>query len=158
MAKKSKPHQTTKKTTGTNKSTTSNKSTSSNKPNDYKKKPIEKKKPKKERGFWLTAALVVMAIHGIFATFLYYSPLVAPSPTLARPWILALMVIHSLADVVAAVGIWFWKKWALYVYAASTVLALVVGLMSVGFWSVFYMVLPLAILGWLLRTKWDYFE
>jgi hypothetical protein len=25
-------------------------------------------------------------------------------------------------------------------------------------WSVFYFVLPLAILGYLMRTKWDYFE
>jgi len=156
MAKKSKSHQTTKKTTGTSKTSTSNKPTTTNKSNAYnKKKPIEKKKV---RGFWLTAALVVMVLHGIFAAFLYYSPLISPSPTLQRPWILGLMVVHALADIVAAVGIWYWKKWALYVYAASTVLALVVGLMSVGFWSVFYMVLPLAILGWLLRTKWGYFE
>jgi hypothetical protein len=38
------------------------------------------------------------------------------------------------------------------------VIALVVGLLAVGMWSVFYMVLPVAILGWLLRTKWGYFE
>jgi predicted MFS family arabinose efflux permease len=152
MAKKSKPHQTTKKTTGTKSTSTYNKS------NDYKKKPIEKKKPRKERGFWLTFALVVMAVHGVFAAFLYYSPTLSPAPTIQRPWILGLMVVHSLANIVAAVGIWYWKKWALYVYAASTVIALVVGLMSVGIWSVFYMVLPLAIVGWLLRTKWDYFE
>jgi len=156
MAKKSKSHQTTKKTTGTSKTSTSNKSTSSNKPNDYKKKPIEKKKPKKVRGFWLTAALVVMALHGIFAAYLYYTQ--ASAPTLQRPWILGLMVVHSLANVVAAVAIWYWKRWGLYVYAASTVLAMVVGLMSVGIYSLFYMFLPFVIVGWLLRTKWDYIE
>jgi len=40
-----------------------------------------------------------------------------------------------------------------YVYAASTIIALVAGLLSIGIWSVFYMVLPLAILGWLIRSK-----
>jgi hypothetical protein len=156
MAKKSKSHQTTKKTTGTSKTSKSSKTSTSNKPNEYKKKPIEKKKPKKVRGFWLTAALVVMAIHGIFATYLYYTQ--AHNPTIQLPWLLGLMVLHSLANVVAAVGIWFWKRWALYLYAASTVLAMVLGLMSVGFYSLFYMFLPLVIIGWLLRTKWDYIE
>jgi hypothetical protein len=156
MAKKSKSHQTTKKATGTNKPTPSNKPSTSNKPNNYKKKPIEKKKPIKVRGFWLTAALVVMAVHGIFAAVLFYTQ--AKNPTIQLPWLLGLMILHSLADVVAAVGIWFWKKWALYVYAASTALAMVLGLMSVGVFSLFYMFLPLVIIGWLLRTKWNYLE
>jgi len=68
-----------------------------------------------------------------------------------------LMALHFLANVVAAIGIWNWQKWGPYVYAGSTILALVIGLVTVGIWSVFYMVLPLAILGWLLRTKWSYF-
>jgi hypothetical protein len=72
--------------------------------------------------------------------------------------VLTLMSIHFLANVVAAVGIWYWKKWGPYVYAYSAILALVIGLVTVGVWSVFYMVLPVAILGWLLRTKWDYFS
>jgi hypothetical protein len=114
-----------------------------------------KQKPK-VRGTVLTILLVIMGLHGILAGYFYYTWRV-DSASLDRPWILTLMVIHSLANVVAVVGIWYWKKWALYVYAASTVLALVVGLISVGIWSVFYMVLPLAILGWVLRTKWEYF-
>jgi peptidoglycan biosynthesis protein MviN/MurJ (putative lipid II flippase) len=110
----------------------------------------------KERGFWLQLLLIIMAIHGIFATYFYYT-VRTQEPYLERPMILTLMVIHSLANVIAAVGIWYWKKWALYVYAGSTILALVVGLLSVGAWSVFYMILPLIILGWVLRTKWGYF-
>ncbi len=68
------------------------------------------------------------------------------------------MVLHSLANVIAAIGMWYWKKWALYVYAASTVLAIIAGLVSIGTWSLFYMILPLVDLGWVLRTKWDYFD
>ena len=110
----------------------------------------------KERGIWLQIILVVMAIHGIFAAYFYYT-VRTQEPYLDRPMILTLMVIHSLANVVAVIGIWFWKKWALYVYAGSTILALVVGLLSIGAWSVFYMVLPLVILGYVLRSKWGYF-
>jgi hypothetical protein len=111
---------------------------------------------KKVRGTALTIALVIVAIHGIIAAVLYYSLSVAPE--VERPWILGLMVVHFLANVVAAAGIFYWKKWGLYVYAYSAIIALVVGLISIGAWSTFYMVLPVAILGWLLRSKWDYFD
>lgn len=110
----------------------------------------------KERGTLLVILLVLMAVHGIVAAFAYYSMI--NNPATDRNLVVAMMVIHSLANVVAAAGIWFWKKWALYLYAASTVLALVAGLISVGAWSVFYLVLPVAIVGWVLRTKWSYFE
>jgi hypothetical protein len=113
--------------------------------------------PVKERGTVLTIFLVLIALHGILAGILYYTERMDNS-TLDRPWILSLMVVHSLANVVAAVGIWYWKRWGLYVYSASTVLGVVVGLLAIGAWSLFYMILPLVILGWVLRTKWGNFE
>ena len=116
----------------------------------------KQKEKKKVRGTWLTIALVVIALHGIVASLLYYSQ--RSQDFINRPYLIVLAVLHSLLDVVAAVGIWYWKKWALYVYGASTVIALVAGLLSGIPLSAFYVVLPLAILGWLLRTKWDYFE
>ena len=109
-----------------------------------------------ERGTVLTVLLVIMALHGIVATVLYNS--LGKEDYITRPWLVTLMVIHSLANVIAAVGIWQWKKWGWQLYIASTVLSLVVGLLTVGMWSAFYMVLPLAIVGWALRTKWDNFS
>ena len=117
-----------------------------------------KNKPQaKVRGTWLTVALVIIVLHGLLAA-IFYATVRVQEADVARPMVLTLTSIHFLANVVAAVGIWYWKKWALYVYAMSAVLALVLGLVTVGAWSVFYMVLPVAILGWLLRTKWDYFS
>jgi hypothetical protein len=113
--------------------------------------------PKKTRGTWLTVALVVIILHGLAAA-IFYATARLNTTYLDRPWALSLMALHFLANVVAAIGIWNWQKWGPYVYAASAILALVVGLVTVGIWSVFYMVLPLAILGWLLRTKWSYFD
>ena len=118
-------------------------------------KSKQKNQPK-ERGTLLTILLIVMAVHGIVAAFAYNSMRVDDA-MISRPWLISLMVIHSLANVVAAVGIWNWKMWAWQLYIASTLLALVVGLLALGAVSVFYMVLPLAIVGWALRTKWDHF-
>jgi hypothetical protein len=127
------------------------------KPGNTKSNYNKKKAPvKKAHGTLLIIVLVIMAIHGIFAAYLYYA--MSTAPEVQRPWILGMMVVHSLADIVAAIGIYYWKKWALYVYAGSTILALVAGLISIGAWSTFYMVLPLAIVGWILREKWSYFE
>jgi hypothetical protein len=125
----------------------------SNTVSNYKKKAVVKRK---ERGTILTILLIIMAVHGIFAAYLYST--MSTAPEVQRPWIIGMMVLHFLANAAAAVGIWYWKKWGLYVYAASTVLAVVAGLISVGIWSLFYMVLPLAIIGWVLRSKWSYFE
>jgi lipoprotein signal peptidase len=138
-----------------------NKKTSSTRPSSSKAsntKPINKKKApvKKVHGTLLTIALVIMGVHGIVAALMYNS--MSTVPEVQRPWIIGMMVVHSLANIAAAFGIFYWKKWGLYVYAYSTIIALVVGLLSVGIWSVFYMVLPFVIVGWLLRTKWDYFE
>jgi hypothetical protein len=130
------------------------KKTKSSKTSSSKGYAQKKHVVKKERGVLLTIALIIMAVHGIFAAYLYSST----APEVQRPWVIGLMVVHFLANIAAAVGIFYWKKWGLYVYAASTVLALVAGLVSIGIWSVFYMVLPLAILGWMLRSKWNYFE
>jgi lysylphosphatidylglycerol synthetase-like protein (DUF2156 family) len=144
----------------------SSKSKKTKKPQTQPKNKSQSLPPKKskyharrkpvERGTVLTVLLVIMALHGIFATVLYYS--ISVNETyINRPWLLILMVIHSLANVIAAAGIWRWKKWGWQLYIVSTVLSLVVGLLTVGAWSAFYMVLPLAIVGWALRTKWDKF-
>ena len=113
--------------------------------------------PHKTRGPWLTIALVVMVLHGLAAA-IFYAVARLDTTYMDKTWAISLMALHFLANVLAAVGIWYWQKWGLYVYAGSTILALFVGLMTVGIWSVFYMVLPLVILGWLLRTKWSYFS
>ena len=137
----------------------SSKSKKKNKPQTQtkNKSKYQSRRKKVERGTVLTILLVIMALHGIFATVLYYS-LRVNETYITRPWLLTLMVIHSLANVIAAAGIWQWEKWGWQLYIASTVLSLVVGLLTVGMWSAFYVVLPLAIVGWALRTKWNNFS
>ena len=133
----------------------SSKNTKSSK-NYQKKKQVP---PRKIRGTWLTIALVVIILHGLLAA-VYYAVAKVSSAYLDRPWLISLMVVHFLANVIAAIGIWYWKKWGVYIYIGSTILAVIVGLITtgLGMYSVFYFALPLIIVGWLLRTKWDYFK
>lgn len=117
------------------------------------------KQVKHHRSTILTVLLVIMALHGIFAAILYSTARMdAAVMQVDRPWIITMMIIHELLNIVAAGAIFYWKKWGLYVYAASTILAVVAGLLSIGMWSVFYMILPLVILGWVLRDYWGNFE
>jgi len=116
----------------------------------------KQKSPTKTRGTFLTILLVIMALHGIVATFVFYS-LRMDNSMISRTWLVTLMLIHSFANVIAAVGIWKWKMWAWQLYIASTILGLAVGLLTMGMLSAFYAVLPLASVGWALRTRWDNF-
>jgi hypothetical protein len=121
------------------------------------KKPTPKAALRKSRGTGLTIVLVLMALHGIIAGAAYLAYYNQPTP-IPNELKIALTVVHMFANVVAAVGIWFWKKWALYLYAASTVLAAILVIVTGIPLAAFYAILPAAIVGWLLRTKWDYFD
>lgn len=140
-----------------NKAKPKSKSNSQNKPgtNPVNKNQSHKKPVHKVRGFWLTAALVLMIVTGLAAAIFYNA---AKTPQVDRTWILTMMVVANLLDVVAAIGIWLWKRWGTYVYLFATAIAFVAGLASVGMWASFYLILPAVIVGWLLRSKWDYFD
>jgi hypothetical protein len=119
-------------------------------------KASQKHDVKHHRSTVLTIALVFMAVHGIAAAIAYGS-MTGPENS-QRPVAVAMMMIHFLLNIAAAVGIFYWKKWGIYVYVASTFLAVAAGLLALGPWSVFYMLIPLLIFGYLLRNYWGNFE
>jgi hypothetical protein len=119
-----------------------------------------KKQVKKERGTVLSILLGLILLHAIFATFLAFTSL-RDQYAGYRNWILVLFALISLADILAAVGMWYWKKWAIYLYAGTRVIATAVHLMLTGSGLVvFYDLLPVAILGYVinLQSKQNLFE
>jgi hypothetical protein len=114
----------------------------------------------KERGGWLSAWLIIIMIHGVFATVLVLDALkqqYAPS----KPLIMASLIFISVATVISAIAIWYWKKWGLYLYAIATVVGMTTHLVMTGQLLVlFYDIIPPAILAYLLNVhnKWRYFE
>lgn len=110
----------------------------------------------KERGCWLTGWLLLMAIHGIVASLLVFY--LRRQPGSDSPLWLAVLAAVSVATVVAAIAIWYWKRWGLILYAVTIAVGIVVGLIltRTQLW-VFHEIIPLAILGYLVKDKWAYF-
>ncbi len=112
----------------------------------------------KERGAGLSIWLVLIAVHGAIFTFLTWS-VIKPGDYSAPSWLLWLLLLLSAADVVAAIALWYWKRWGIQLYAVATVLSIVFGLIATGTQLfVFYAILPLVILGYFLKPKWEYLE
>ena len=112
----------------------------------------------KDRGLWLSAYLIWIIIHGVLASVLVWY--LAQSPQVTRfPWTLPALFLLSLADIVAGAAIWFWKKWGLWLYAISTVVGIAVGLvLTATQLIVFHDIIPLVILGYLVKDKQKWFD
>lgn len=112
----------------------------------------------KERGTWLSLWLVLIAVQGLIASGLIWY-LRAQSNESSPSWMLAILFVLGIADIVAAVAAWFWKKWGLWLYVISTVVGIAVGLvLTRSQWIVFHDIIPLAILGWLIKDKHKWFD
>lgn len=139
-----------------NKANKSNQNTKSS----YSSKNSTKKEVKKRRGGLLSVLIILIAVHAIFASYLGYTSLKQYYEG-QRPWILALFVLISLADIVAAVGMWLWKQWAIYLYIVATAILTAMSIVLTGsVWVILYQMLPVAILGYVisLQNKQKLFE
>jgi hypothetical protein len=135
------------------------------KPANKSAKPVSKakgssKQPvKKVRGGGLTIMLVLIFLHSILATAVAYSTLKAAY--LSTSWVLPVIVLISLAGIVAAVAMWYWKQWGIYLYVAISVIGAVIHILLTGSTMVvFYDLIPVAILGYVitLQSKNHLFE
>lgn len=132
-----------------------NSSKSTSKAKGQTKKPV-----KKNRGTLLTILLVLIFVHSLLATYLAYDSLKQEYVT-QTTWIIPLLLLVNLASLVSAIGMWFWKKWAIIVYAATCVIGGVIHILLTGSTMIiFYDLIPFVILGYVLRlqSKRDLFE
>ena len=112
-----------------------------------RKKLQGQKSVKKKRGTFLSVLIVIIFLHA----FLAYASLQDEYAN-ARSWVIPLLGVLSLVDIVAAVGMWNWKKWALYLYGIACIASSAVHLMLTGsLLVVFHDLLPLAILGYVIN-------
>lgn len=117
-----------------------------------------KKAPPKERGFWLSALLIVIVIHSAFATVLILD-LQSRQHVARYPWAMPSLLLLSLADIVAVIAIWNWKKWGLVLYIVSVAAGIAVGLvLTRSQLIVFHDVVPLLLLGYLIRDQHNLFD
>jgi hypothetical protein len=113
--------------------------------------------PKKERGIFLATFLILVIASGIIQAVLYVAQR-RQEAELTMPIILVLGIVHATLNVIAAIGIWNWKKWGVYLYIGSSVLGVIIGVIAVGPIAFFSMLLPVILLGYLIAAKWSWFE
>ena len=112
----------------------------------------------KERGTWLSLWLILIMIQGLIASGLIWY-LRAQNNESSPVWMLAILFVLGIADVVAAIGAWNWKKWGLWLYVVSTVAGIAVGLVLTRTQLiVFHDIIPLVILGYLVKDKQQWFD
>jgi hypothetical protein len=106
----------------------------------------------KVRGGWLTGMLVFIIIHAIFTAVLLI--VYHKDPGVSQPILWSGAVIAALAEIVAAVALWFWKKWGLYLFVVTTLAAIGFGLIVYPSMLVaFHGIIPLALLGMILTNQ-----
>jgi len=141
----------------------SRKTTSHKKQTHHQKHPphAQHKPPQKERGGWLTAAIVFVIIHGLLMLgIIYGNDLLQKTDVPLPSWFIPSVIAAAVGDVVAGIALWKWKGWGFYLYLVTTIVVIVLGIMATGYamlWS-FSRLLPFVIVGYIMRPKWKYFD
>ena len=115
-------------------------------------------KPAKQRNTLLTVALVLVILHAILvlALFWFGAPEAQRTVGSIALWLTGLSAI---ADIVAAVAMWFWKQWGIYLYAIATVAAAVGALLATGsMLFLFGALLPAIIVLYIVAMQRNKFE
>ena len=118
-----------------------------------------KKPAQKKRKWYLSLVILLVLISGLFFTFWVFNETRLLGGTFADwPWWAWGILVTNVADIVAALALWKWKKWGLWLYLASiatrTVLMVTAGAFGTGFASF----LPFAIVGYAVSLNWKKFE
>jgi hypothetical protein len=109
--------------------------------------------PKKVRGGWLTAALIIIAVHAVITAVLLLA-WKRQAPVIPTPWLWAAAVTIALAEIGGAVAMWFWKRWGLYLFVGAVLAGIVVGfLMYPSQLAAFHGIIPILILGYILQRQ-----
>jgi lipoprotein signal peptidase len=122
-----------------------------------KKSNKSSQKPKRGTGWMIWLILIV--IHSFVVSFITLTLLRTPEGT-TRQWLVIFLLIFTAAKAVAALGMWEWKQWGLYLYVIAVLGSMGITLVLTSFliWGVFWEAIPLLITGWLLRGKQQYFD
>lgn len=117
------------------------------------------------RGPLLTIWLIFMALANAWTVYRYITIIedfVSHSDPLftgTLEWALPLLVVLAAANLVAVVLLWLWRKIGLYIFAATSAVALVINLLlGIPLLTSLIGLIGLAILWALLRPRWGYFR
>ncbi len=125
-------------------------------PNDDSAQPELKK-----RGFWLAAFLIFMFVTNPLSALAYFtsSELIVSVHPRATVSIVYLLGVMSSINFAIAVGIWCWKKWAVYGMYASVAIAFVINIyLRVGILGALFGLLGGLVIFLTTRNRWQWFN
>lgn len=154
--RKAAPRQTTEQPAPTSQKSGKSGSQSSKQGSKQGSKPTAKQTQPthKKRGTMLTVALALILVDAVLTAIMLVSYRKENIDQAQLPIFLGLAVLFGIAGVVGAAGMWFWKRWAVYLYLVSVAGAVAVGLVIYASpYAAFHAVIPLLLLGAGLSTK-----
>jgi hypothetical protein len=113
-----------------------------------KGKPGKSQPVVKQRGTALTVVLILVSLGAIIDAII---PLLyrRDAYEITHPYVLGGVIIVGLLGVVGAIGLWLWKRWGLYLFVASVVGSIAVGLVLYPVMAAaFHAMIPLMVLGY----------
>ncbi|MGB3716532.1 MAG: hypothetical protein WA996_19100 [Candidatus Promineifilaceae bacterium] len=121
--------------------------------------PPQTKEIEKERGGWLTAALLLIIIRNSVVAIWIFTQGKNDNVT-TTTFMTILLVLVALTDVISGLGMWKWKKWGLYLFGISTVAGIVLHTLVLGPLVAFHDIVGPAILAYILsmQNKYRFFE
>ena len=119
----------------------------------------KKKAQKPQRGTGWSIWLILIVIHSFVVSMITLSVMTSEEGV-TRQWLITLLLLFTAARAIAALGMWEWKQWGLYLYVITVLGSMAITLILTGFliWGIFWEAIPLLITGWLLRGKQQYFN
>jgi hypothetical protein len=112
----------------------------------------------KQRNTLLTIALVLVILHAILVVGIFWFGAPEAQRTIGSI-ALWLTGLSAIADIVAAVAMWFWKQWGIYLYGIATLAGAVGALLATGsMLFLFGALLPAIIVLYIVAIQRDKFE
>lgn len=130
----------------------------------------------KDRGKLLTLVLAVMAIGLVMNIYTNINPeTVKTVPGMTNPiqvgfWQQILGIISTVIGAGTLIGLWMWKKWAVYLYILGFIISLFTlaytqrivftetARQEIGMATYLFPIALGAFILWVIRRKWQYFE
>lgn len=115
----------------------------------------------KKRGFWLSTFLILMFIANPLTAFMYFSApdLIVSTQPKATVGIVYALGVMSVINFAIAVGIWSWKKYAVYGMYASVAIAFVINIyLGIGIVGALFGLLGGLLIFLTTRNRWQWFS
>ncbi len=122
---------------------------------------VKEAEAQKQRGFWLSAFLIVMLIANTLTAYLYMTnpELVMGLYPRATATVLYLLAVIACINVILAIGTWAWRKWGVIGFYISIIIVFIINLyVGVGFLASMPGLVGGAIIFFTTKKRWQHFS